>query len=173
MTGAYLAARSEDARLIILDNLLEEVRDSHPAMLRRFALAARAVPTDADAMSVNQEMTGVRMFVGRLSPAPIIVMMAFFEGFIQRFMAFLAEVADLQGSTEQEYTQVHGVCDIAHTQGLLQALKAEALLHPSDTSVNLFEGVDLLRILIQQILGPLTFCKNAGNDVGSSNCGLA
>ena len=42
MTGAYLSVKSEEARSIILENLHEEVRDSHPAMLRRFATAARA-----------------------------------------------------------------------------------------------------------------------------------
>src|SRR5947207_14589935 len=47
MTGAYLAARSEEARPIIMENLLEEVRDSHPLMLRKFAMAANATPTDA------------------------------------------------------------------------------------------------------------------------------
>jgi len=154
MTGAYLSVRSEEARPIILDNLLEEVRDSHPAMLQRFAAAAHAVPTDVDALAVSQALTDVRMFVGRLSAVPVLVMMAFFEGFIQRFMTFLAELASLQGSTEQEYTEVHGVCDIAHTQGLLQALRAEALLHPAKTAQNLFEGVDLLRTLIQQIVKP-------------------
>src|SRR2546423_15528817 len=40
MTATYLSARSKEARPILLENLLEEVRDSHPAMLRRFALAA-------------------------------------------------------------------------------------------------------------------------------------
>ncbi|MBV8846370.1 MAG: hypothetical protein JO307_26490, partial [Bryobacterales bacterium] len=30
MTGAYLAARSRESRIIIEDNLLTEVRDSHP-----------------------------------------------------------------------------------------------------------------------------------------------
>src|SRR5277367_6704830 len=44
MTGAYLAAKSEEARATILENLHEEVRDSHPGMLRKFALAAHAQP---------------------------------------------------------------------------------------------------------------------------------
>src|SRR3979490_563883 len=35
MTGAYLSVRSEEAHAIILDNLLEEVRDNHPGMMRR------------------------------------------------------------------------------------------------------------------------------------------
>jgi hypothetical protein len=85
---------------------------------------------------------------------PIVVMMAFFEGFIQRFMAYLAELAQLQGSIEQEYTDVHGVCDVAHTQELFRALEAEmSLAHDSHESrENLFEGVELLQTLIRDIV---------------------
>jgi hypothetical protein len=87
-----------------------------------------------------------------MSTVPLLLMMAFFEGFIQRFMAFLAELAERQGSAEQEYTQVHGICDIAHTQGLFRALAAEMAFEPSESSANLFEGVDSLRALIQTII---------------------
>src|SRR2546426_9009520 len=48
MTATYLSVRSDDAQAIIVDNLHEEIRDNHPGMLRKFAVAARAVPTDAD-----------------------------------------------------------------------------------------------------------------------------
>ena len=130
MTGAYLAVRSEEARLIILSNLREEVRDSHPRMLRQFALAAYAIPTDTDAMAIHRDLTNVRLFVGKLSAVRIIVMMAFFEGFIQGFMAYLAELAAGQGSVEREYTDVHGVCDVAHTEELFHALEAEMMLDP-------------------------------------------
>jgi hypothetical protein len=77
-------------------------------------------------------------------------MMTFFEGFIQRFMAYLAEVAQRQGSAEQEYTDVHGVCDVAHTQELFRALEAEMMLAHEPVE-NLFEGVDLLQTLIRNI----------------------
>ena len=153
MTGAYLAARSDVARSITLENLHEEIRDSHPAMLRRFAVAAGAVPTDSDALAVSRELLDVRLFIGRLSPAPILAMMAFFEGYIQRFMPYLAELAQRQGSVEMECTDVHGVCDITHTKELFRALEAEITLanDPYET-VNLFEGVDLLRALLQTIV---------------------
>src|SRR6266478_2204299 len=149
MTGAYLAAGSDLARAIILDNLHEEVRDCHPGMLRKFAVAAGAVPTDTDALAVYRSLSQVRLFIGRLSPVPIVVMMAFFEGFIQRFMAYLAELAQRQGSLEQEYTDVHGVCDVAHTKELFRALEAEmARAHDSTKpEQNAFEGVELLRAL--------------------------
>ncbi len=86
MTGAYLSVGSDEARAKIIDNLREEVRDSHPEMLRRFAIAAHAVPTEADAQAVYRNLRNVRLFIGRLSPVPTVVTMAFFEGFIQRFM---------------------------------------------------------------------------------------
>ena len=152
MTGAYLAVGSEQARAIILENLREEVRDCHPGMLRRFAIAAHAIPTDSDAMAIYQELSSVRLFIGRLSGPRIVLMMAFFEGFIQRFMTYLAKLAELQGSSEREYTDVHGVCDIAHTQGLLRALDLEMVLNPLLPTDNLFEGIDFLCSLLFRIV---------------------
>src|SRR5437667_2310647 len=155
MTGAYLSVRSEEARSIILDNLREEVRDCHPGMLRKFAMAAHAAPKDSDALAVYRNLSNVRLFIGRLSPAPILVTMAFFECFIQRFMAYLAEVAQRQGSLEQEYTDVHGVCDIAHTQELFRALAAEmTLMHEPLPEAVLLEGVEVLGTLIETIIRP-------------------
>jgi Iron-containing redox enzyme len=152
MTGAYLSASSDEARAKIVDNLREEVRDCHPGMMRRFALAAGAIPTDTDAQEVHRSLMNVRLFIGRLSPVPIVVTMAFFEGFIQRFMPYLAELAARQGSSEMEYTDVHGVCDITHTQELFRALDAEMALTRPISEPELFEGVDLLRTLIQNIV---------------------
>jgi len=153
MTGAYLSVGSEEARSVIIDNLTEEVRDSHPAMLRRFATAAAALPTDSDALAVQRDLLNVRLFIGRLSPVPIVAMMAFFEGFIQRFMPYLSDLAHSQGSAEMEYTDVHGVCDIAHSQGLYRALEAEMALANGDREhIDLFEGVDLLQALLQKIM---------------------
>jgi hypothetical protein len=156
MTGAYLAVRSDEARGTIRENLLEEVRDSHPLMMRRFASAAQAVPTDSDARAVNGNLTKVRLFIGCLSPVPILVTMAFFEGLIQKLMPYLAELAQLQGSADLEYTDVHGVCDIAHTAGLYRALQAEMTLGPDflPAGHNLYDGVELLGALIQTIAHP-------------------
>jgi hypothetical protein len=152
MTGAYLSVGSDEARAKIIDNLREEVRDCHPGMMRRFAIAAHAIPTDADAQAVYRNLMNVRLFIGQLSAVPIVVTMAFFEGFIQRFMAYLAELARRQGSAEMEYTDVHGVCDVTHTQELFRALEAEMALAPPLRAKEMFEGVELLRALIQNIV---------------------
>ena len=152
MTGAYIAVGSDEARAKIMDNLREEVRDCHPGMMRRFALAAHAIPTDLDAQAVYRNLMNVRLFIGRLSPVPTVVTMAFFEGFIQRFMPYLADLAQRQGSSEMEYTDVHGVCDVTHTQELFRALEAEMALESAMPEQEMYEGVDLLRALIQNIV---------------------
>src|SRR5271170_3828203 len=152
MTAAYLAVQAEEARPHLIENLYEEVRDAHPAMLRRFAIAAHAFPGDADALAVHEDLTKVRVFLGRLSGVQSLVTMAFFEGFIQRFMGYLADLAIAEGSSDMEYTDVHGVCDIAHTQGLMVAISAEMSVNLPDSGADLFEGVYLLRTLIQTII---------------------
>jgi hypothetical protein len=156
MTAAYLSVKSDAARPIIIDNLMEEVRDSHPAMLRKFAIAAHAFPTDSDALAVSDELTKVRLFFGRLSGVQILVTMAFFEGFIQRYMSYLADLAVAQGSSELEYTDVHGVCDIAHTEGLIQALSMEMALSPLAPDADIFEGVELLEALLDRVVSVST-----------------
>jgi hypothetical protein len=69
-------------------------------------------------------------------------------------MPYLAELARLQGSSEMEYTDVHGVCDITHTAELYNALEAEMTLatEPLPTGSSLYEGVDLLRKLIDTMI---------------------
>jgi hypothetical protein len=153
MTATYLSVQSEEARPILIDNLREEIADCHPEMLRRFATAAHACPTEADAMAVRDGLTKVRMFLGRLQGVQNVLTMGFFESYIQRFMSYLADLAVAQGSTDLEYTDVHGVCDVAHSEGLLIALSAEAAINPPDPASDLFEGVNHLRALIQTING--------------------
>jgi Iron-containing redox enzyme len=152
MTATLIAANAAEVEPIILDNLLEEVRESHPHMLRKFAIGANAFPTDQDALSINQELTDVRLFLGRLNGVQSLVTMGFFEGFIQKFMSFLASLATAEGSTEMEYTDVHGVCDIEHTAGLFRALALEMVATPVQPGTDLLEGVYLLRTLIERII---------------------
>lgn len=154
MTGAYLAARSPEARVIVLENLREEVRDAHPEMLRRFLLAADAMPEVGDAAAVRANLSRVRLFLTRLSGPPVLAMMAFFEDFIQRFMPYLAEYAAARGSREFEYTTVHQLCDVGHSEELLRAVLAEiACAGDADSSEeHLFEGVHILHALIEDIL---------------------
>src|SRR5262245_27128303 len=161
MTATVLAAKAEQSRPILLGNLYEEVHDCHPLMMRKFAIAANALPTDKDFLAVHEDLTRVRLFMGKLSPVKSVLTMAFFEGFIQQFMSFLADLAAEQGSMEREYTDVHGVCDIEHTAGLFKVLAAEMALTPLEPDTELFEGVTLLRNLIEHIIRPQAEPPNA------------
>jgi hypothetical protein len=133
------------------ENLTEEVRDSHPAMLRKFATAADAYPTDVDALAVGSDLTRVRLFLGKLQGVQSLATMAFFESYIQRFMSYLADLAAARGSAERVYTDVHGVCDIEHSQGLFRAVSLEMSINPMNAGSNLYEGVELLSALIDSI----------------------
>ena len=155
MTAAYIAVKSDEVRPILAENLFEEVRDAHPVMLRKFAVSAHAFPTDKDALAIDADLKNVRLFLGKLQGVQSVLTMAFFEGWIQRFMAYLADLAGAQGSSEREYTDVHGVCDITHTAELYRALALEMAVNPIGPDADLFEGVDLLRALIVAIVqGP-------------------
>jgi hypothetical protein len=123
-------------------------------MMRKFAIAANAMPTDADALAVDENLTRMRLFIGRLGAVPILTSMAFFEGLIQKFMPYLAELARLQGSSEMEYTDVHGVCDVAHTAGLYKALQSEmeAANGSAPKGDDLYEGVQILRDLVANVV---------------------
>jgi len=152
MTATLLATKAEDAKPIIVENLHEETKDAHPHMMRKFAMSAGAFPTDTDALIVHDDLTRMRFFLGRLSGVQSLAAMAFFEGFIQKFMPFLASLAAAQGSTEMEYTDVHGVCDIAHTEGLYRALWSEMAIDPLKPGVDPMEGVYYLRTLLERIV---------------------
>ena len=152
MTATLLAVKSKDAEPHILENLNEECRDSHPAMLRRFAIAAHAFPTDTDALIVDADLTKVRLFLGRMQGVPSLITMAFFEAWIQRFMPFLTDLALALGSTDREYTDVHGLCDIAHSQELFDSVGMEMAVNPAAPQVDIYEGVDLLTSLIHTIV---------------------
>ncbi len=155
MTATFLAVKSKEAHPILLENLFEECRDSHPAMMRRFAIAAHAFPTDADAFAVDANLTRMRLFLGKLQGVPSLVSMAFFESWIQRFMPFLAALAAARGSSEMEYTDVHGVCDVVHSQELFRAVSIELASNPVKPETNIYEGVELLSALIKNMIqGP-------------------
>jgi len=155
MTATSIAVKCDEVRPILAENLYEEVRDAHPVMLRKFAVDAHAFPTDTDALSIDEDLTRVRLFLGKLQGVQSLLTMAFFEGFIQRFMGYLANLAALQGSTEMQYTDVHGVCDVHHTAELYRALELEMGASPVAQNADLFEGVHLLRTLIVAIVhGP-------------------
>ena len=110
---------------------------AYPGMMRRFALGANAMPTAKDSMAVYEPMAKVRTFLGRLGGVENLPTMGFFEGFIQRFMSYLADLAQRQGSKEMEYTDCTASV-ISPTQELFRALSEEMALPPPQPGTDLF-----------------------------------
>lgn len=155
MTATYLSVQSPEAHAFIKENLREEVRDNHPGMLRRFAVAARATSTDLDRRAVDRDLQQVRAFVAKLAALDIVLMMAFFEGFITRFMPYLAGLATRLGSSELEYTNVHGVVDVRHTEELFRSFASELAITAEPPPLEkLLGGVTVLRTLLETVLRP-------------------
>jgi len=49
------------------------------------------------------------------------------------------------------YTDVHGVCDVEHSQELFRAVSLEMSVNPMKPGSNLYEGVELLSALLDSI----------------------
>jgi hypothetical protein len=155
LTATYLRAKSKEASAIIKANLLEEIGDDHPSMLRRFAIQAGSSPESADYLSVSPALYKVREYFSTHSGFDLIAVMLFYESFIANFMSYLAQVANHQGSSELTYTDVHGLLDVEHSKEMLTAALLEQSAAPllvNEDSVK--KGIVLLTALIKSITRP-------------------
>src|SRR5438309_1001145 len=76
------------------------------------------------------------------------------ERAIEELMASLPD-PDQLSPAEQEYTDVHGVVDVVHTEGLFRALEAEVRLGPeAPEPARLLTGMEMLRTLIEAVVHP-------------------
>jgi Iron-containing redox enzyme len=164
MTAAYACSKSETAKAIMIDNLREEIRDNHPSMLRRFVTAARAIPSEQDQETIQEAIDQVRTYLAQMDSVRSIALMAGFETFISLFMEPLAKIAQKRGSIDTQYTDVHGVVDIAHSQKLYEALQSEIACASAEYSESIFEGVDLILNLMK-----IAICGTQSTTAAQSN----
>ena len=94
----------------------------------------------------------VRLFIGRLAAVPIVVDDGLLRGLHPALHAVPRRARQAAGVVGLEYTDVHGVCDITHTEELFSALETELALAPPLPPSETFEGVELLRTLMQNIV---------------------
>ena len=152
MAAAYVATSSKTVKEIAFNNLRDEISQNHPGMLRKFAISANSAPTDKDYLAVHSGIEKVRWFVGELQGVEILIMLAFFENFIALFMPYLDDLAKKRGSKEFEYTDVHGVLDISHSDELFRAAQAEMQMRKGyKVTYASFKGVKLLSHLLASV----------------------
>ncbi len=132
MTATFLAVKSQRSASDFAREPFRGVPRLSPGNDAQVRHRSSRIPDRPRCARVGANLTRMRLFLGRMQGVPSLVSMAFFETWIQRFMPFLAALAAAQGSTEMEYTDVHGVCDVAHSQELFRAVAIELGQQPGE-----------------------------------------
>ncbi len=127
MSAGVISARSPYARFAATENIWVELRDNHPGMLKTFAVSCGALPHPDDVVTVLVEVDAIRKLVGELSGIKCIALMAFLENTSEVFIPYLASLAHRLGSSNYDYTNVHGKADALHAEQFLKALEEESV----------------------------------------------
>ena len=125
---AFSGARSIEARLVLRDNLFEEVEEDHPAMLREFTASIRQM-VDPDDLArrlyiIRSESRALTMLAAEL-PLNAIVLIAALEVSSLAFVTWLAEAAERLAIHDLAYVEEHGEADIVHADDLQRVLPTE------------------------------------------------
>lgn len=144
MAAAAVSGRSVQARFAAEENIYVEMRDDHPGMLRRFAVAAHAEPTAEQYTAVEPLVQEVRVMVAEMSGAKNTALMGALESTSAEFIPFLAALAKKLGSSDFQYTDIHGEADVEHADQFLWALSHEQKHYPDfDTQFDVSLAVTL------------------------------
>lgn len=127
MSGGSIAARSLGARYAADENLLVELRDNHPGMLRGFAVSCAAEPEREDYAYMQKDIAIIRNMTKELSGLKNICLMGVLENTSAAFVPYLAELGKKLGCEDFTYTNVHGEADIQHANQFLEALTDEQM----------------------------------------------
>jgi hypothetical protein len=119
--------KSEVAKTALLQNLQCEVGDNHRGMLLDFAEKCDALPDYDDYQYVSGDVGLVWALLRDPEYRGLrgLAVVATLEYLSLTFVPELARRAEECGCTDHQYPRVHGEADIAHSDILLKALKAE------------------------------------------------
>ena len=132
LTNVWTRCRTEAARKACADNILCEVSEDHPQMLRNFVQPALkyASLSEVDLYIRNGDGAMERLnnvTWNRYVPTVWgLIVLASLENASLAFIPWLQEAAEKLGVTDFTYTQKHGVADIEHANQFLQAVEEEA-----------------------------------------------
>jgi hypothetical protein len=125
MCGALITARSNSGKDAITKNLIVELRDSHPGMLRRFAKSCKAEPGVKDYRASYRHVERIRQSDVNGLGLENFCLVTILENASLAFIPYLTELGERLGCADFEYTKVHGLADIDHARGLYAALLGE------------------------------------------------
>ncbi|MBI2106582.1 iron-containing redox enzyme family protein [Candidatus Woesearchaeota archaeon] len=151
MGGASISARSVLSKFAVDENLLVEIKDNHPGMLRKFAKECKAEPNSEDYKYSENETNAVRKIVAELSGIKAITLMATLENTSSTFIPFLAELGKKLGCKDFTYTDVHGEADIEHANQFLEALTDEQYLGYPTPEKDIDNTIRITLILLKKV----------------------
>jgi hypothetical protein len=122
--------RHELSRQVLIDNLRCETVDDHVGMLLNFTTLSGAMPERSDYSHVEEELKKVRSIFNPIQQAGLsgLALCAMLESTSEIFIPDLAERAKRLGCKDFTYTDVHGVADVAHSDGAIKALQCEVTM---------------------------------------------
>ncbi len=150
MTAALVYAKSPSGRYAAKENLEVEISDNHQGMLRDFATSANAEPSLEHYQTVQEEITSMRKLIGKGNGLEALTVMATLENTSSIFIPYLADLAKKRGSTNLQYTNIHGEADKEHAQQFIWAIEDEIKLHgQADKKIDLAisQTLDYLKVI--------------------------
>lgn len=125
LAAAAVSARSLEARFACEENIRVEMIQNHAGMLERFAVASGATATGES----GEAVAAMRSEIEKMDGLYNVTIAAELEHASNIFIPWLASLARRCGSSDLEYTNVHGAADQKHAEQFLWALEHESMLH--------------------------------------------
>ncbi len=135
MAAAIVSTRSLQGRYAASENLIVEVRDDHPGMLREFARSMACEPDACDYASIFKAVGRIRQMVSRLSGLECLTLMATIENTSAIFVPWMEKVAKELGSTNLRYLLIHGEADVEHANQFAWAVSQEMIHHQNGEEI--------------------------------------
>ena len=159
MQRAYVMAKSEIAKQVLLKNIEDELLQDHPQMLRDFttSLGVRLEPQHY--AHVSQPVFNIWSLLRNDNNLTNVTLAATLEHTSLTFIPYLADLGKLLdkrmgGGANFTYTDVHGQEDVAHAQALYQGL-LEEMHHAISPWRTVATAVDKTTTFLENIFTPL------------------
>ena len=129
--AALVSARSLEARFAASENLMVEVRDNHPKMLRDFAKGSGALPGREDYAHAAVCLDEIHLHVRHMSGIYLISLIQLLETVSADYIPWLAAISKKLGNTNFNYCDIHGEADAHHAEQFRKAVVAESQFYKS------------------------------------------
>jgi hypothetical protein len=147
MAAAAVSARSVEARFACEENIFVEMHDDHPGILEVFTRETHANLYGDETEKVKNSVAAMRKTISKMHGIKNVTVCAILEGTSEVFIPYLAKLSKLCESNNQQYTDIHGIADVAHADRFVWALAHESHHHT--------DAEDAIKVSINETLALL------------------